>query len=266
MPALKDGYRLIDTHCHLDMAPYRDDLEEVLARATEAGVTGIITIGIDLTSSLQAVELAERYSGVHASIGIHPHHASDFGPATAEIFRNLARNEKVRGYGEIGMDMVKTYAPEDVQQHAFEDQVDLAVELELPIIIHDREAHDRIYSSLRSRAPLPAGGIIHCFSGNAAWAEKFMDLGFLISIPGVVTFTKAEELQEAVRHIPLSHLLVETDGPYLAPDPYRGKRNEPVYTLYTARKIADLKGLTLEEVAEATTANANRIFQLDRYA
>lgn len=263
LPVLDNKYSLIDTHCHLDMEPYKDDLDEVISRAAEAGVTRILSVGIDLASSRRAVELANRYPGIYATIGIHPHHADDFTPETAEIFRDLARDSRVIGYGEIGVDTVKEYADKDIQEKALKDQTELAIELGLPIIIHDREAHETVYRSLKERAPLPAGGIIHCFSGDAAWADKFMDLGFFISIPGVVTFNKAEDLQEAVRHIPLSYLLVETDGPFLAPSPYRGKRNEPAYTLYTAQKISEIKGLTLEEVAEATTANAGRLFNLD---
>ncbi|MFP3983909.1 MAG: TatD family hydrolase [Desulfurivibrionaceae bacterium] len=263
LPVLDNKYSLIDTHCHLDMDPYKNDLDEVISRAAEAGVTRILSIGIDLASSRRAVELANQYPEIFAAIGVHPHHAGDFTQEVADIFRDLARDNGVIGYGEIGVDTIKEYAPQDIQEKALKEQIELAVELGLPVIIHDREAHETVYRSLKERAPLPAGGIIHCFSGNAAWAEKFMDLGFFISIPGVVTFNKAEDLKEAVRHIPLSRLLVETDGPFLAPAPYRGKRNEPAYTLYTARKISEIKELTLEEVAEATTANAGRLFNLE---
>lgn len=262
VPVLSNGYHLVDTHCHLDMKPYKTDLEDVLSRAVEAGVTKIITIGIDLASSRKAVELAAEYREVYAAIGIHPHHAGDFDPETAEIFKNLARENKVIAYGEIGMDMVKDYAPGDIQKKSLTKQIELAAELELPIIIHDREAHETVYNLLKEKSPLPAGGIIHCYSGDADWARKFMELGFLISIPGVITFNKTEELQEAVRQIPLSRLLVETDGPFLAPVPYRGKRNEPLYTLYTARKIAAIKKVSLEEVAETTSANACKLFNL----
>ncbi|MFO7761199.1 MAG: TatD family hydrolase [Thermodesulfobacteriota bacterium] len=263
LPILSNGYSLVDTHCHLDMKPFKPDLDKVISRAAKAGVTKIITIGIDPASSRKAVELAGQYSGVYASIGIHPHHAGDFSPEIADTFKVLAQNSKVIGYGEIGMDLVKNYSPENVQKKAFEKQIKLATELGLPIIIHDRETHEIIYNTLKERSPLPAGGIIHCYSGDAAWAEKFMELGFFISIPGVVTFKKAEDLREAVRQIPLSCLLVETDGPFLAPEPYRDKRNEPVYVLYTARKVAEIKGITLEEVAEITTANAHKLFKLD---
>ncbi|MGV1099121.1 TatD family hydrolase [Thiovibrio sp. JS02] len=263
LPCLGNGVSLLDSHCHLDMADYEDDLADVLARARGAGVSRIITVGIDLASSQKAIALAERHEGVFATVGVHPHHAQELAAGQAyDRLRELCRHEKVVACGEIGLDYVKEYAPIPVQKEHFVKQVALAREMNLPVIIHDREAHEDVLAILRAAAPFPAGGIMHCFSGDAAFALQVFGLGFHISIPGVVTFNKAGMLREAVRGLPLSALLLETDGPYLAPVPYRGKRNEPQYLLYTAQYVAELKGVSLEEVARQTTGNALKLFSL----
>ncbi|MCB2184045.1 MAG: TatD family hydrolase, partial [Desulfobulbaceae bacterium] len=226
-----------------------EEAQEAVDRALAAGVKNIITIGIDIKSSKRAVQFAQAHDNVYAAVGIHPHHAEEFTPEAGTTLRELAHRKRVIAYGEIGIDTVKNYAPLDTQEKAFQGQLQLAKELELPVIIHDREAHEHIYRLLCECGPFPSGGIIHCFSGDAAVARKFIDLGFFISIPGVVTFNKADTLQDAVRSIPLSRLLVETDAPFLAPVPRRGKKNEPCYTLYTAQKVAELKGVDINEVA-----------------
>lgn len=262
LPQLSQGVSLVDTHCHLDMAAYKIDIDDVLSRAQNAGVAKIVTIGIDLKSSKEAIKLASRYSGVYATIGVHPHDAKDFTPETESALRSLAHKEKVVAYGEIGLDFVKKYSPPPTQLEVFRRQVILGKELSLPLIIHDREAHDQIYRILKDNGPYPKGGIIHCFSGNASDANRFMELGFLISIPGVVTFKKAEILQNAVHEIPAESLLIETDGPFLAPVPKRGKRNETAYLLYTAAKVADIKDMSLDDLAIQTTLNANKLFSI----
>ncbi len=253
---------LIDTHCHLDMDAYSADLDLVINRAVEAGVKTIITIGIDAASSKQAVRLARHYPPIYAAVGIHPHDAAH---ATEKDFRTiteLATHDKVVGYGEIGLDYAKDYSPKTIQQQVFSRQLQLAKVLNLPVIIHDREAHEDTLCLLKKHAPYPAGGIMHCFSGNISFAEKIIELGFLISIPGIVTFKNADSLHEVATILPLKSMLIETDGPFLTPVPYRGKRNEPGYIIHTAQKIAELAGITLREVAEATTANAQSIFNL----
>ena len=260
LPALDQGSVLVDTHCHLDMMGGSAEVEHIISRATTAGVQCMITIGIDRASSQTALHYAESYANVYAAVGIHPHHAHEATDAALAELAGLARHERVVAWGEIGMDTVKNYAPLDIQQQAFVRQLRLAKKIGLPVIIHNREAHAQIYELLRENGPFPAGGVIHCFSGDRDIAEKFIDLGFYISIPGVITFTKAEMLQEAVRSVPLSALLIETDAPFLAPVPFRGKTNEPLYTLYTARKIAELKGVSLSEVAARTTANVRKLF------
>ena len=261
LPGLSDGVTLIDTHCHLDMAAYKSDLDNVITRAQEYGVAKIVTIGIDLKSSQKAVKIASRYRSVYATIGVHPHDAKMYTPSLEKSLCELANRDKVVAYGEIGLDFVKKYSDPETQLTVFKRQVCLGKELNMPLVIHDREAHDQIYSILKTHAPYPKGGIIHCFSGGATDAQRLMDLGFLISIPGVVTFNKAEKLQNAVRQIPVEYLLVETDGPFLAPVPRRGKRNEPVYALYTAAKLAEIKKISLDDLAGVTTQNANSLFQ-----
>ncbi len=263
LPLLSARLQLIDSHCHLDMAAYGDDCQEVIARARAAGVKTILTIGIDLESSQAAAELAARHENIYACVGIHPHHAQEAGPKAYAALAKLAAQPKVIGYGEIGIDLFKDYAPVDVQTLVFKKQLELAQELGLPVIIHDRDAHDTILQTLQESGPYPARGVIHCFSGDKDVARKFLDLGFYLSIPGVVTFKKATELQEAAAFIPLDRMLVETDGPFLAPEPWRGKRNEPAYTLYTAEKIAHLKGISLDEVARQTSKNIATLFNIN---
>ncbi|MDY0389847.1 TatD family hydrolase [Desulfobulbus oligotrophicus] len=254
--------QLIDTHCHLDMIAAHADVNTVLSEAAQQGVTQVITIGIDVQSSQQAILLAHRYQDVYATVGVHPHNAGEVKPAVLRKLAQLAGDSTVVGFGEIGLDYVKNHAPQKIQRRAFTEQLHLAKELNLPIIIHDREAHADIYRLLEEAGPFPQGGVIHCFSGDLAFAEQMVAMGFALSIPGVVTFSSARSLHEVIRHIDLTHLLVETDSPYLAPVPFRGKRNEPKFLIYTAQKIAEIKEVSLAAVAQATTANAIRLFHL----
>lgn len=263
LPVLSTGLQIVDSHCHLDMAAYEEDGLEVLARADEAGVKTIFTIGIDLESSKAAAKIAALHDNIYASIGIHPHHAAEAGPESYKALTALASQDKVIAYGEIGIDLFKDYAPVAIQTKAFIEQLKLAKELKLPVIIHDRDAHDNILKILQEYGPFPAGGVIHCFSGDKDVARKFLDIGFYLSIPGVVTFKKATELQEAAAFIPLEKMLIETDGPFLAPEPWRGKRNEPAYSLYTAEKVAELKGLSLDDVARQTSINIAHLFKIN---
>ena len=264
-PSLPPDGPLIDTHCHLDMDAYADDLVSVISAAAACGVGGIITVGIDLDSSKQAVAIARRFPRVWASAGIHPHNAADAGPAQYKKLADLATDKanKVVGYGEIGLDYARNYAPAEVQQQAFRAQLELAKKLGLPVIIHDRDAHDDILRLLHENGPYPAGGVMHCFSGDSVFARQVLELGFFISIPGIVTFAKSDMLQQVARDIPLTQMLLETDGPFLAPVPFRGRTNRPEYLLYTAQKIAELRGIPLAEVARQTSRNAIDLFQLD---
>lgn len=262
LPKLAAGITVIDTHCHLDMICGDEEITALIDRASAAGVSPIITIGIDLASSMKAVELANQHDSVYATVGIHPHNVQGIDNATYAAMEKLCIDPRVVAYGEIGLDYVKQYAPKDTQLEHFERQVDLAKKMRLPLVIHDREAHDDILQILVAKSPYPAGGVMHCFSGNWQFAQNVINLGFLVSLPGVVTFNKADIMQAVAQQIPLDKLILETDAPFLAPDPLRGKKNIPEYILFTAQKIADLRGLSLEEVAHTTTQNGMRLFNI----
>lgn len=257
---------LIDTHCHLDMGSFADDLDDVLKRANDHKITTILSIGIDEDSSRKAVQLAHRYRMIFATIGIHPH---DVDNILADTFGNLSRlaeqnRTQVVGYGEIGLDYMKNYSPPETQRQQFRNQLDLARDLKLPVIIHDREAHEDTLTILRQAAPFDHGGVLHCFSGDYTFALQIIDLGLHLSIPGIVTFKNSRDLQEVATRIPLDTMLLETDGPFLAPEPWRGKRNEPYFILYTAEKIAQLRDIDLNDLADQTTSNARKLFHLPK--
>lgn len=262
LPTLATPYQFVDSHCHLDMDRYQDDLGDVLQRAQAAGVASIITIGIDVASSERVISLCSEYDMVYGAVGIHPHYAPECDAKSLSRLGQLAQHPKVIAFGEIGIDRYKDYAPIAKQIEAFTTQLEYAKKLHLPVIIHDREAHGEILTILRQYAPFPAGGIIHCYSGDKEVAQDFLDLGFHLSIPGVVTFKKSFEMQEATGIIPLDRLLIETDGPFLAPEPYRGKRNEPAYMLYTAEKIAEIHSISLEQLADITSKNIQNLFKI----
>ena len=252
---------LIDSHAHLDMEDFDADLDLVIRRARLGGVARIVTIGIDLASSRKAIEIAKKYDFVYATVGYHPHNASEADARDLEKLRALASEVKVVAWGEIGLDFFRHHSPPGQQIRAFERQLDMAFEQELPVIIHDRDAHADLLRILKSRKR-PYRGVIHCFSGNYDLAMALIDMGFCISFPGTVTYKNAVDTQTAASRIPLERLLVETDCPYLTPVPFRGKRNEPLYVKHTAEKIAHLRQMELEELAEATTANTIRLFNL----
>jgi TatD DNase family protein len=264
LPSLTLDSFLIDSHCHLDMDTYRNDLDTILEQAHHNHIRAIITIGIDIQSSQQAISLAKQHNMIKATIGIHPHDVGNIHPQTLNILADLAEKNRsyVVGYGEIGLDYTKNYAPPDIQRRHFCSQLALAKDLHLPVIIHDRDAHDDILRILQQAAPFPSGGVMHCFSGDIKLAQKVLDLGFKISISGVVTFKNAAELQAVAQLIPLSAILLETDGPFLTPVPWRGKRNEPAFLLHTAQKIAELREISINEIARQTSANTIKLFQL----
>jgi len=262
-PQLSDSVHFVDTHCHLNMTAYSEDLEEVLLRAAANNVHRIVTIGIDLASSREAVSLAQRYRQLSATIGVHPH---DVDRLKDEDYRQLERlcadhSKHIVGFGEIGLDYVKQHSPPDKQRTHFKRQLDLAHALKLPIVVHNREANEDTIKILQQAKSLDHGGIMHCFSGDMEFARKVMDLGMLISIPGIVTFKNAAALHEVARRIPLTAMVLETDGPFLAPHPFRGKRNEPAYLCYTAQKIAELRDIDIEQVGRQTTANADDLLK-----
>jgi len=254
---------LIDSHAHLEMPEFRKDLEAVIQRAKESGVEYVFTVGTEKKDWKRALEIAESHPSIYAILGVHPHNAKEIDHQTYSMLRELCRNEKVKAYGEIGLDFFRTFSPRDLQLMRFREQIGLAKELGLPVVIHDREAHQETLEILKSEGAKDCGGIIHCFSGDYGMAKVCMDMGFYISIPGSVTFKNAESFREVVKRIPLDSLLVETDAPFLTPVPFRGKRNEPSYVRYTAQRMAEVKNISLEKVAEVTTQNAMRVYRLD---
>ncbi|GLI39813.1 YchF/TatD family DNA exonuclease [Geobacter hydrogenophilus] len=256
----KTGF-LIDTHAHIDGHDFAADFDEVLGRAAEAGLSHIITVGADLESSQAACELARKHDHIYCAVGIHPHDASRVTERCYQVIRELAQgNPKVVAIGEIGLDFYRDRSPRDEQERVFRRFIRLARELALPIIVHDRDAHGRVMAILREEKAAEVGGVLHCFSGDLTMARECVEMGFYLSIPGTVTYPSNEQLREVVRGIRSEHLLIETDCPYLSPVPHRGKRNEPAHVRLTAAKVAELKGLTLEDVGRITSLNARRLF------
>lgn len=251
----------VDTHAHLQWTSFDNDREKVLERAKENLLTRIVNIGFDITGSLKGIELSEKYQGLYATVGIHPHNANALDENSMDKLRELATNPKVVAIGEIGLDYYRNLSPKAIQKRAFETQLSLAQELNLPIVIHDREAHDEILQVLL-RFEGKIKGILHCFSGSKEMAQRCIDLGFLISFAGTVTYPKAQELRKIAKWIDLKNMLLETDCPWLAPQEMRGKRNEPSFLPIIAREIANLKNISVEELAEATTRNAEDLLKL----
>ena len=252
----------VDTHCHLDWRAFDADRDEVIRRAIEAGVTRMVTIGVDVASSHRAIELAERYPAVYASIGVHPNDTADFSHDTVNLLRQLAQHPKVVAIGEVGLDNYWKTIALDVQRRAFEAQLELAAELGKPVIVHSRDAAEDVLGTLErhiARNPQHAG-ILHAFSGDRDAARRAYGIGFLIGIGGPVTYKKADELREVVRTAPPDRFVLETDAPFLAPAPHRGQRNEPVRVTLIAEQVARLRQTPVADVARHTTANAARLF------
>lgn len=250
----------IDTHCHIEMKEFDQDRDAVFARSRAAGIESLITIGSDLEGTLKGVALADQYDGVSCAVGIHPHDAKDFTAETYRCLKDLTQKAKVVAIGETGLDFHYDHSPRDVQRRVFEQHLLLAGEAGLPVVIHSREASSDTLRIVRNSGI--TSGVFHCFSGDRAMAEEVMALGFCISLAGPVTFRKAQGLHELVRIVPDDYLLIETDAPYLTPEPFRGKRNEPAFLVYTAKRIAELRGVSLQDVARITTLNAKRLFRI----
>ncbi|MCX5826394.1 MAG: TatD family hydrolase [Deltaproteobacteria bacterium] len=254
---------LIDSHAHLEMREFDRDRDDVVRRATEGGVDYIVTVGTTPGECRKAVEIARAHPSVYAAVGIHPHDTKGIDDQTYVLLKKLALEEKVVAYGEIGLDFFRNLSPPETQTRCFEEQLDIATDLGLPVIIHDRDAHSQTVAILKGWKG-STGGVIHCFSGDAAMAMTCLEMGFYISIAGPVTYAKSDRLWEVVRQVPLNRLLIETDAPYLTPLPHRGKRNEPAYVAFTAKKVAELKGLSVPEVGRATADNAIKLFGIRR--
>lgn len=251
---------LFDTHAHLNDEQYNEDLEEVINRTKSAGVEELIVVGFDRPTITRAMELAEEYEFIYACIGWHPVDAIDMTDDDLKWIEELSSHPKVVAIGEMGLDYHWDKSPKDIQKEVFRKQIKLAKKVKLPIVIHNREATSDIMQILKEEKAQEVGGIMHCFSGSAETAKECLDMNFYISLGGPVTFKNAKKPKEVAEAVPLDKLLIETDCPYLAPHPYRGKRNEPSYVKLVAEQIAEIKGLSFEEVAVATTRNAKKLF------
>ena len=257
---------LVDTHAHVQDPAFQDDLDSVAARWRQAGLVAVVCVGYDLESSQRAVEIASRFPEVYATVGMHPNDAGRATDSDWDELRALAQAEKVIGLGETGLDNYRKRTPPDVQERWLWRHLELADELDRPVVIHNREADERLGAILREwcvgRRGRAVPGVMHCFSSDQAMLETCLELGFTISIAGPVTFKNAERLREVARAVPEDRLVVETDCPYLTPAPYRGQRNEPAYVAQTARFLAELRSVPFERLAARTSRNAAALFAL----
>ncbi|AVM73632.1 TatD family hydrolase [Magnetospirillum gryphiswaldense] len=252
---------LVDSHCHLDFPDFADELDQVVERARQSGIGLMLTINTHVSRFPRVLTVAERFDDVYCTVGIHPHEAGNEPATDAETLIRLAEHPKVVGFGETGLDYYYDKSPRDRQRDSFRVHIDAARRTGLPVIIHTRDADDdmaQILTEEMAKGAFP--GLVHCFSSGPQLADLAVELGLFISVSGIVTFKKAEALQQVIASVPLDRLLVETDCPYLAPIPYRGKRNEPAYVAHTAAKVAELKGISPETLAAATTANFLSLF------
>lgn len=250
----------IDTHVHLNADQYDEDLQDVITRAREKGVHKMVVIGFDTKTIKRAISIAEADPDIYAVVGWHPVDAVDCTDEDLQWIEDLAKHEKVVGIGETGLDYYWDKSPKDVQQEIFRKQIRLAQRVDLPLIIHNRDATGDVIRILEEEEAHLTGGIMHCFGGSVETARRAIDMNFMISLGGPVTFKNAKTPKEVAKEIPLEHLLIETDAPYLAPHPFRGKRNEPSYVPLVAEEIARLKEIPVEQVAEVTTQNAEKFF------
>ena len=252
---------IVDSHCHLDFDDFADELDDVVARAQAAGVARMVTIGTRVKKFDQVLGIAERFDAVYCSVGTHPHNAAEETEVSAEHLVRMAEHPKVVAIGEAGLDFHYDHSPREAQRKSFRSHIEAARRSGLPLVIHTREAEAETAEILREEmARGPFSAVLHCFSSARSLAETGIDLGFYVSFSGILTFKKSDELREIARDLPLDRLLVETDAPYLAPMPFRGKRNEPAYVRHTAEVLAEVRGLSYDEIAAQTCDNFFRLF------
>lgn len=251
---------MIDSHAHLNDPAFTDDLEQVILQASEAGVDEIINVGYDLESSSYGIELAERFDRLWAVVGLHPHDAKTWTSQTEDALRKMVKHPKVLAIGETGLDFHYDNSPRNDQREVFRQQLALAREVDLPAVIHSRDAAQETLEIIKEYSDVPC--LLHCYSGSFEMAEEYIKLGCYFSFGGPITFKNANRLRNIVARMPLERVLIETDCPYLTPHPHRGKRNEPAYLLYTAEKLAEISGHTLEEIARITEENTRKFFRL----
>ena len=254
---------LIDTHCHLDFNQFNDDRDEVIKRAKLNKIEYIINVGSSAISSINSKELADKYDNIFFTIGFHPHYAEEFNEKDLEKIKNLTKSNKLVAIGEIGLDYYKSFSDKDKQKDVFIEFIRLSRSLDLPLIIHSRESHSDTYSILKDESKNFSKIVFHCFSGSDDFLDKCLDLEAMFSFTANITYPKANRLKEQVKRIPLQRIMLETDSPYLAPQKYRGQRNEPSYIHFIAEELASLKGMNFKDIAEITTQNAKMFFKLD---
>lgn len=254
--------KFIDSHAHLDDERFDEDREELIESLCGNGIEAVLNPGADLSTSRAAVSLAEKYPFIYAAVGCHPHDSKFMNDDTMNIFKELAKNKKVVGIGEIGLDYYYDNSDRETQKTWFREQIRLAKELDLPYIVHDRDAHEDVFKIMKEEHYSGTRGILHCYSSSVEMAKEFVKLGFYISLGGPVTFKKAKTPKMVAKEIPLDKLLIETDCPYLTPEPFRGKRNEPKYVKYVAEEIARIKEVSIDVIAEKTKENFKKLFCL----
>lgn len=253
---------LFDTHVHVNARQFNDDRDAVIQRALDAGVTNMVVVGFNDETIPLAIDIAEQYDHIYAAVGWHPVDAINYEAKHYDELKKLSEHEKVVAIGEMGLDYHWDTSPKEVQEQVFREQISLAKEVNLPIIIHNREATEDVLTILHEENAAEVGGIMHCYSGTVAQITACLEMNFYISLAGPVTFKNAHEVKEVAKQVPLDRLLIETDAPYLAPHPYRGKRNEPAYVRLVAEEIAALRNMSVEKVAEITMKNAKQLFKL----
>jgi len=253
---------LFDTHAHLEDERFDEDREQLIEELPERGVAYVVNVGSTLETSRMSVELAARYPFIYAAVGVHPHDVSQMSSRDLDDIEALAKSHKVVAIGEIGLDYYYDFSPRKLQKEWFARQINLAYSLGLPIIIHDRDAHADVLDILKAHKDRIVGGVMHCYSGSWEMAKDFMDLGFYIALGGPVTFKNAKRPVEVAQKISLDRLVIETDSPYLAPTPHRGERNNPAYVRLVAQKIAEVRGMVFEEIAQVTLQNAKKLFKI----
>lgn len=253
---------LFDTHAHLNVKQFEEDVEEVIERARLQGVSRIAVVGFDEPTIEKALTLSAAYEGIYPIVGWHPTEAGSYSDAVEEKLIDLIQSKPIVAMGEMGLDYYWMEDPKEIQKEAFRRQVRVAKELNIPIVIHNRDSTEDVYQILKEEHVGDVGGIMHSFNLDTDWLEKFLDLGMHISFSGVLTFKKALEVKESAKLVPLDKVLIETDSPYLSPQPHRGKRNEPSYVRFVAEEVAEIRDLSFEEIAKITTDNANKLFRL----
>ncbi|UUZ91663.1 TatD family hydrolase [Paenibacillus sp. P25] len=253
---------LIDTHAHLNASAFDEDRQEVIQRALDKGIRRIVNVGFNRETIPSSIALAEQYDFIYSTVGWHPTDAGDMKPEDLEWLESLCRHEKVVAIGEIGLDYYWDTTPKELQHQVFREQIRLARKLGMPIVIHNRDAHHDVVQILREEKAHEVGGVMHCFSGGWETAKMCLDMSFYISFGGPVTFKNARRPKEVLAQVPADRLLIETDAPYLAPHPYRGKRNESSYVRLVAETAAEIRGISMEELAQITTQNAMKLFRL----